>query len=750
MLRSSSHYIIYLSNIFVIFTYSKSLNDKPKFSPLTPYQTEDSIPPPAYGIFATQKNAKNLQDSLQFNKNTSLYAKNSLNMNTATLLPKQSRTFPESVIQQSRTFPESVTQQSRNWKLSPGAKLIGYNIQMIAGYIPTISFFDDKLNKDKKDKVEEDSSGFLISMENNPSGYNMANQTYLRSARNNSIAVQADWVDADDELIEKKSKLNTNVTLESEKFLEESQESNGTSTVDSFLDLDNILWPLSAAKLDEDTIEMMNSNMKAVTSSSIPSIKIDSNMTEDIKSNHENVKNQLENASNSSFMMSHHKIANGNTEKASEDVKIENSINPSNVIKKVGFEDLENINSLIKHTNESQKRNSDSEIPEVRGFLMPKTEVIFPPEPILAFQKMKNGDTQKEFNHTTLLSMNSQEIENSEKLSVSSVPVTLPIISGDIILAEVVQKNHSRTNHSRTKIPTTEETKQKLHDLLQSVHIYSINSTEVANLTLTTQPTLITNTIDSTTVLSVDSAEFADEDYDKAIQDLIISTNYSSTYIPSIMNLKNSEINTKIDKLNKFTEINDDDKRFDSNRDSNEVPKRKLSPKIEGSYEYEENENDKNDDDNDKFEDGIENGNDEDAVDDDENDATESLPHQYGKLDAPISFPEGIPSFQEWLSKLPIQVAFPFPAKNTVLKKDLQRNKPILFGKLSEGRKKEKNKSEIIISNQNNKQYSSKNLSKNKQMNNYANSVERELFLHNLKPKFTLSQNVPYSLEKNN
>ncbi|VDO29148.1 unnamed protein product [Brugia timori] len=105
------------------------------------------------------------------------------------------------------------------------------------------------------------------------------------------------------------------------------------------------------------------------------------------------------------------------------------------------------------------------------------------------------------------------------------------------------------------------------------------------------------------------------------------------------------------------------------------------------------------------------------------------------RVDTPIFSPEQIPTFEEWLSSLPIQPAFPFSASNGI------RNQPpaepihFSFPRPFRGRSKEKEKEQHLTTDSKKQQ--------NDRIYDYDDSENEDKGQFH-EQRFTLPRNVPY------
>lgn len=268
---------------------------EPQFSPLTPYQTEDSLPPPVYGVVEHRPDV-----------DASLIAAEELGLPKSFVTSDISHSYGQKKYHKASKAPSNV--QPKTWTVPPGAKLVGYNMQMIAGYIPATYL---PKNKRKKSRDGWNSQKLEGGYANYRNGYNsdskksgLANGTYRnaqdvlvdhgdkrigynsslkepgslagvfrdtqevlmnRSGRRNDSSglkeqepvdgvypvtqdgvlvnhsnKQADWVEKD--------ATGNELRLDGSRFFEKRQDSSRTSdTTVGTIDLDGVLWPAVVA-----------------------------------------------------------------------------------------------------------------------------------------------------------------------------------------------------------------------------------------------------------------------------------------------------------------------------------------------------------------------------------------------------------------------------------------------------------------------------------------------------------------------
>ncbi|KHN74553.1 hypothetical protein Tcan_08603 [Toxocara canis] len=100
-----------------------------QFSPLTPYQTEDSLPPPVFGIIETRSNHKSVS---HYPNNSQIIHKVHMPLDNPPALGDSRDLLPVSIVRTHNRPKSNVDDTS--------ARVLGYNMQVIAGIIPTKAF----------------------------------------------------------------------------------------------------------------------------------------------------------------------------------------------------------------------------------------------------------------------------------------------------------------------------------------------------------------------------------------------------------------------------------------------------------------------------------------------------------------------------------------------------------------------------------------------------------------------------------
>ncbi|MCP9264437.1 hypothetical protein DINM_022527 [Dirofilaria immitis] len=210
-----------LINTFVEFASSVQFNTEPRFTSLTPYQTADSLPPPKL------------------------------------------------------LSPANV--QSKNWEIPPGAKLIGYNVQMISSYIPTIY-----LEKNNKRRLKSGNSAVTTDIySKHLPGYNMTmkgptGKKYDVNQRSNemdTLTAQIDWLEnnTDNVLLKDEPTVHTNFRQWKNRFLEKREDSvDSTGTTVGIVDFSSFLWPIIEAEPEPDSRNTKNRLEGEISNDSIP------------------------------------------------------------------------------------------------------------------------------------------------------------------------------------------------------------------------------------------------------------------------------------------------------------------------------------------------------------------------------------------------------------------------------------------------------------------------------------------------
>uniref|UniRef100_A0A915PV40 Uncharacterized protein n=1 Tax=Setaria digitata TaxID=48799 RepID=A0A915PV40_9BILA len=225
---------------------------EPQFSPLTPYQTEDSLPPPVYGVLEDGSETI-ATEKLQVPEQVRSWSKQ-----YGTKITQRSEISPPLYGKSlSSLRSDSEKGKQKSWDIPPGAKLIGYNVQMIAGYIPTVYLnnINQKYGKESW-QSEELNPPTDIYMKYRP-GYRM-NMNYKSNGKNNkvdTVVARTDWpkVNGDGDQLRDESVDKTNFTQKKSRFLEKREDSAvidkiSDTTSATVMDFADFLWPIDGGK----------------------------------------------------------------------------------------------------------------------------------------------------------------------------------------------------------------------------------------------------------------------------------------------------------------------------------------------------------------------------------------------------------------------------------------------------------------------------------------------------------------------
>uniref|UniRef100_A0A0R3S293 BRCT domain-containing protein n=1 Tax=Elaeophora elaphi TaxID=1147741 RepID=A0A0R3S293_9BILA len=147
----------------IIFSGAQ-IGAEPQFSPLTPYQTADSLPPPVYGLLEDRSDIDEAPIARKLVDWKNHYGSKQ----------KQNDEISESPSSTKRlsSVSSKKASQTKNWNIPSGAKLVGYNVQLIAGYVPT-TYFNNSSEKSDRRMESRDSEISLDSYLKYHPGYNM-------------------------------------------------------------------------------------------------------------------------------------------------------------------------------------------------------------------------------------------------------------------------------------------------------------------------------------------------------------------------------------------------------------------------------------------------------------------------------------------------------------------------------------------------------------------------------------------------
>ncbi|EFO16861.1 hypothetical protein LOAG_11641 [Loa loa] len=693
---------------------------EPQFSPLTPYQSADSLPPPVYGLLEERSDIDATLITPKLVDNLRNHYGSKQKKNGEILRSPSKKWLPTA---------SSKNAQLKNWKVPPGAKLIGYNVQMIAGYIPT-TYLNNSRHKTGKGRLEsQDSETSLVTYSEYVPGYSMNTiknyEVNQKSDKLNTVTARADSLenDTDDELLNDESIVHTNFNFGKSRFLgkrEKSTTIDATSSTVGMVDLGDFLWPVieaepEAEKQDEE---------------SIFASKVDRNTTESNKGLsfigpiERNLSVSQKNTSIRTTVKPYSRDTRGRLE--DNPVAVFQSVvatSSAESTASVYDENLEKLQFMIPQKANSSMKNryidevlenltSNSEQPQLRGGAG-KAGQEFP-----LFQQFSPAKLQMNYTdgQATLITKEPSEMTASRR----SLPVITPKTTINIALIQ--QKNIDKNGPTvETIIRITEpsnECERESMDIkrLSEVHVISAGSAQNSTSNPVAMP--------QSTTMKIDISEFDDEDYDKAEQ------NRDGNSFPKLENPEFSEIepineqrremNEKLDPGQDSGDVNGNDEHEESLqgaefRESNgdDGDGRWLQGKpveMKNSSEGISSRNKENfKDDYDDQDDGDDDDNHDDDVRDDDDDNPEMIKEnddevlrlqenseeKQGRIDASIFVPGQIPTFEEWLSSLPIQPAFPFGSKSGMWNQSpADPNHQSFFRPFRRGSKNEENRQE--------------------------------------------------------
>ncbi|VIO99022.1 Uncharacterized protein BM_BM10505 [Brugia malayi] len=746
------YYTFILISTLIGYTSSVQVGAEPKFSPLTPYQTADSLPPPVYGLLEEQSDIDaTLIDSKLADNGRNYYGRKNGEISRSLSKKKLSSVLSKNA-------------QSKNWKVPPGAKLIGYNVQMIAGYIPT-TYLNNYKQKDDKERLEAQDSEEPYS-EYVP-GYNMNTiknyDVNQKSEEMNMANVQADLLedDTDDEL------LHANFTLMEDRFLEKREEfvnTDATSTTVGVADLDSFLWPVAEteAKPEEQEEEstfpgevnrsIIESNKKigATTTTigpiehDLPVVQKNTGIATPAKLDFRDKRDRL-----------HDPVSIFQSTITTSSARSTASANERESQEKFQFVIPQKANSSIKNGHDDEMvKNSVSvlEVPPLQGGTRETREEIH------FFQQFTPLKLQMNHTGRQTIPMVKEplKIKVSQTSSGTSLPVSIPKTTVNIGLVE--QSSINKNQPAVVQITEPNEQERAVMDIKELSDIHTANSTNAQSS--------ISDAATMARTMTVDSSEFDDEDYDKMKQ------NGDDNSFPKLENPdkfsemqavdeQRHEMNEERDPESDSRDVNGNNRHRiplqspENNRNggdewwpqnSSEDTNSKNKGNIRDDYDEkgdddddnrdDDNVDDVNDDDNDDYGDGGESSSKMIGESDDEmSRMQENSEKKQGRVDTPIFSPEQIPTFEEWLSSLPIQPAFPFSASNGI------RNQPpaepihFSFPRPFRGRSKEKEKEQHLTTDSKKQQ--------NDRIYDYDDSENEDKGQFH-EQRFTLPRNVPY------
>lgn len=633
--------------------------------------------------------------------------------------------------------------------MPPGAKLVGYNMQLIAGYIPT-TFFNNRSQKDDKRLESRDPEITPDIYSKYRPGYNMnITKNYEineNSNEMNAVTTEGNMLkDETDNELKNESLFQTNFAHRESSFLESQKESTDTDAAanitDGFINLSGFLWPVvetelkgkkqkeentSAVESDTDhtSVFPIEHNLSALPEStrSTTTAEIDSQGT-------------MDRLNDEPFSIFPFTVTTASTEQILAVDERDNLGNSPLAI-------LQNTNSLMKRYNDEMiNLTSILEIAQSEDALGEEMQEI----PF--FQQLQTNYTDGQA---------ITEPSGTEISPTRSWPVIIPKTKLD-------QQNNIGENRSTTdaiiQISESNEREIGVENIEELFDIHVTTPVSLQNLTSIEDSNVAT--VPQTIMMDVDSSEIDNEEgnKDKAEQnhDDLSRENPEEFSKMQLPDEQRNEMSKKLNfeqnsrniagvddqKEESFErEMNDDDKQQDKSTEM------KSSSEETNNRSREDNYDEKSDDsnDNDYNNDDYVNSNDSDNIKDDDDDdnlkmskenddeilqSRENSEENQGRVNAPIFSPEQIPTFEEWLSSLPIQHAFPFSGKNQSPANPIHLPFPTLLS----NRNRKRGSKQRPTTDSEKKQKAP--------MYDYSDSDDEDKSQFHEK-RFTLSKNVPY------
>ncbi|CAG9531030.1 unnamed protein product [Cercopithifilaria johnstoni] len=729
-------YFILISTL-IGYISSAEIDAGPQFSPLTPYQTADSLPPPVYGLLEGRSDIDGTLINPKSIYNWKNYHSSKQRNDEISELSYKKRLSPAS----------SKKKQKKNWKIPPGAKLVGYNMQLVAGYVPT-TYFNNRNQKNDERRLESRSSPTSsdIYSKYRP-GYNMnMTKNYDTDEKSNemdTVTIEVDVLktDGDDELLKDESILHTNFTRRESSFLEKQEESTSTDATTNItiglVNLNGFLWPIAETKLKaekqkEESISASQSDSDATTfvgpiEHDLSVLQKNMYNTATVKLDSDDTMDRIDDDPIPVFQSTAETDDAGSTSLESDNLS-----EPQLTI-------LQNINSMKKY-NDEMMRNSTSipKMPQSRkGIEKAEQEIPF-------FRQLQ-------MNYTDSQAESETEISRTRLLPVTTLK------SGDTII----------------QISESNERERAMGDIkLSDIHVTTPSSSQNSMSVTMSNAVTVARTI----MMNVESSEFdnEDENSDKVEQN-DDNTDFENPEEFSKIQLAGEEGHGMSEKLNseqvsrnvtgndEHEELSQDenskndnnerwpqDKSTEVKNNSEEANSKNKEGDFRDDYDTSDNGDDNNNNDHgndnddvssdnndDDDDDGNNNNNDDSSrmIKDSEDEMTQSQENdeeKQGRISAPIFSPEQIPTFEEWLFSLPIQHAFPFNARNQPLANPIHSS---FSRSVNQKNRKGKNKQERQRLHSGKKQKAP--------IYDYDSSEDddKEQFQEQ---RFTLSRNVPY------
>lgn len=471
-------------------------------------------------------------------------------------------------------------EQSKNWKVPNGAKLFGYNLQMIAGYIPT-SYLSNHSRKDDRRKWELQNSEMSVdSYAEYVPGYNInpiKNYDVNRMSNEpNTVIDPAHLLNnsSTDKLMENKPIAHMNLNPGENKFMRKRAEPNNNNVGSTTVGLANFydsLWPMMEAEPDDGKEEDENISESEVNHSTAKNT--DSTTAE--KSNFLNIKDLPE---DDPIKLFHSTVENGNARNEREN--------------------REKPHIIIQQNNNFSMRNRFDEKLLENLTLIPKV--------VQLRDEMGNGREENPlFKQFTVEKPGMNHIDGqaaaiSKELSELSQVIprrSLPLITPEtnvkpLFVQQSTFGKNGTTNDIINWMAQSKEQKRTVEDIKGSSDLHVNDNDEHGK--------------------SIRSGEFNGN-----------KRRWSQQRLAEMQS---------------------------SNEDANKGKK---------ENKYDEADNDVVDNHNDITGDG-----DDDDIPKENDDEQGNSEEKQEGFRSPIFHPVGIPTFEEWLSNLPIRPVFPFGAKN--------------------------------------------------------------------------------------
>lgn len=604
--------------------------------------------------------------------------------------------------------------QEKNWKIPPGAKLVGYNMQLIAGYIPT-TYLSNRSQKDDKRRLEPRDSNTSpdIYLKHRP-GYdmNMTKNCDINEKSNemDSMPSEVDVVKngTNEELRRDESTLHRNFSRRESSFLKKQEDSTGidgtTNVIAKSVNLNDFLWPIVENELKAEKEKEDESDSAAITSVGL------------LERNLSNISNTSKAKLNSQDGLDDGPILVFQSTVAADNVGTTSSVDNRSNLKKLQLTILQNTNLSMEDYNEETTRNSTS----ILEMLQSRDGIEKAEQEIPRFQELQMNYTDGQATVETEISPTIQKIKLDHQIDID--------------------KNRSTTGATK-EILESNERERAVHGVKALSDIYV---TTLSNLENSTSYPI---SLPRTKILNIKSSEFnnEDEDNDKA------EKNYYNRDLENREKFSDEQkykINEKLNSDQDSIKLNGNDEYQKSPQDmlesdQNDGRDRWQQQKLIGMKGISEEANRRNKE-RGNFRDEMSNDNSNDHDNDydyDDNDPKmieqkedemlqlhDNSEEKQERVDnAPIFSPGQIPTFEEWLSSLPIQAAFPFGMKNQLSANPIHFPFPRPF---NDGNRRGRNKQER------------RRLAMKAPMYDYDSDYQDKSQFH--EQRFTLSKNVPY------